>query len=143
MKSEFLSLSSFFRLGMRFRLWNRHFFSGLWLGAFGKVWLFRCQSRTLWRRNTYALCKRLVPRRFLLLSARGWRTSRGIFCVVFFCFIWRFWGLLGSQGEPGFYFFLPGFCCSPIKKTCIFLLRKCRFKLLCGRPDLNWHSSRH
>ena len=21
----------------------------------------------------------------------------------------RFWGLLGSQGEPGFYFFLPGF----------------------------------
>ena len=39
-----------FRLGMRFRLWNRHFFSGLWLTDFGKVWLFRCQSgiRRLW-----------------------------------------------------------------------------------------------
>ena len=32
----------------------------------------------------------------------------------------RFWGLLGSQGEPGFYFFLPGFCCSPIKKPAYF-----------------------
>ena len=45
---------------------------------------------------------------FLLLSARGWRTSREKYCVVFFCFF-RGWGLLGSQGEPGFYFFLPGF----------------------------------
>ena len=35
------------------RQWNRNLFpnsaplnSGLWLGAFGKVWLFRCQSRS-------------------------------------------------------------------------------------------------
>ena len=46
---------------------------------------------------------------FLLLSARGWRTSRGIFCVVFFLFFPGVWGLLGSQGEPGFYFFYRDF----------------------------------
>ena len=45
-----------------------------------------------------------MPKRFLLLSARGWRTSRDKFCVVFLFFP-GFLGLLGSQGEPGFYFF--------------------------------------
>ena len=45
-----------------------------------------------------------MPKRSLLLSARGWRTSRDKFCVVFF-FVPGFLGLLGSQGEPGFYFF--------------------------------------
>ena len=84
----------------RFSLWNvfpplkpAFFFpnsaplnSGLWLGAFGKVWLFRCQSGirglwltafdkseffrcqsrssrpTFWHRNRPALCKRPVPK---------------------------------------------------------------------------------
>ena len=57
-----------FRLGMRFRLWNRHFDcriqrklnSGLWLEAFGKAGLFRCQSTFSIRfclRHCVFLCK--------------------------------------------------------------------------------------
>ena len=50
-----------------------------------------------------------MPKCFFLLSARGWRTSREKYCVVFFCFVPGGWGLLGSQGEPGFYFFYRDF----------------------------------
>ena len=46
---------------------------------------------------------------FLLLSARGWRTSRGIFCVVFFLFCSGGLGLAWEPGGAGILFFLPGF----------------------------------
>ena len=63
-----------------FRLWNRHFDcriqrklnSGLWLGAFGKVWLFRCQSgiRRLWLtafgRSGFFRCQSTFATRFCL-----------------------------------------------------------------------------
>ena len=53
-----LQKAALFAIVCRFSLWNsarcfriqRKLNSGLWLGAFGKVWLFRCQSgiRGLW-----------------------------------------------------------------------------------------------
>ena len=49
-----------------------------------------------------------MPKRFLLLSARGWRTSRGIFCVVFFLFCSGGLGLAWEPGGAGILFFLPG-----------------------------------
>ena len=80
---------------------------------------------------------------FLAVVREGVADKPGDWLCSDFFFSLRFWGLLGSQGEPGFYFFYRDFAAPPQKKTCIFLLRKCRFKFLCGRPDLNWHSSRH
>ena len=47
-----------------------------------------------------------MPKRFLLLSARGWRTSRDKFCVVFFLFR-GFWACLEARGSRDF-IFLPG-----------------------------------
>ena len=48
-----------------------------------------------------------MPKRSLLLSARGWRTSRDKFCVVFL-FCSGVFGLAWKPGGAGILFFLPG-----------------------------------
>ena len=48
-----------------------------------------------------------MPKRSLLLSARGWRTSRDKFCVVFFVLFRGFWACLEARGSRDF-IFLPG-----------------------------------
>ena len=49
-----------------------------------------------------------MPKRFLLLSARGWRTSRDKFCVVFLFCSW-FFGLAWKPGGAGILFFYRDF----------------------------------
>ena len=49
-----------------------------------------------------------MPKRFLLLSARGWRTSRDKFCVVFL-FCSGVFGLAWKPGGAGILFFYRDF----------------------------------
>ena len=151
---------------------------GLWLGAFGRSRLYRCQSvpgppmpcfvtqsfafasgnscfnnsRVQKLQNsafaefwdctpvscfTNAVCqsckKRCFLRQFagfrfgafLVVQEWGWRTSRGVFCVVFMWFLRGCGAGLGARGSRVFVSFFIYFICSPTNDSLLFLFSGC------------------